>query len=98
MTKLLDLQPRWLSPNFFIFQCPHCRKNWLSCKNIHMGMREQRELVESVGMNMREVAPCNESTCWTFSGDDFALLTVTPSIDASKAGCWHGFITQGEVR
>lgn len=35
---------------------------------------------------------------WTRSGDTWDALTLTPSIDASKAGCWHGHITNGDVR
>lgn len=35
---------------------------------------------------------------WTLHGDeDFRTLTLTPSVDASKAGHWHGFITNGEI-
>lgn len=33
---------------------------------------------------------------WSAAGDTFAELTLTPSIDASKAGHWHGFVTKGE--
>lgn len=36
---------------------------------------------------------------WDLQGqDDFATLTLSPSIDASKSGHWHGFIVQGEIR
>lgn len=35
---------------------------------------------------------------WQRSGDTFETLTLSPSIDASRAGHWHGFITNGEVR
>ena len=37
---------------------------------------------------------------WQRTGEDFATLTLTPSILRSreKGGCgWHGFITNGEV-
>ncbi len=34
---------------------------------------------------------------WHREGDTFENLTLTPSIDASKFGCWHGFITNGEI-
>jgi hypothetical protein len=26
------------------------------------------------------------------------VLALSPSVDASRAGCWHGFITNGQVR
>ena len=32
---------------------------------------------------------------WQMSGDDFATLTLSPSVDV---GCWHGFIERGIVR
>jgi hypothetical protein len=95
--KLVDLEPRWLSPNVFIFKCPHCKTAVLSCKNIPMTNKEQRELLESHGLLMRDVTPTNDDFAWSFSGTDFATLTVTPSIDASKSGCWHGFITNGQI-
>lgn len=35
---------------------------------------------------------------WQRSGETFESLTLTPSVDASASGHWHGFITAGEVR
>jgi len=36
---------------------------------------------------------------WNFeAGGDFNTLTVTPSIDASASGNWHGHITNGEIK
>lgn len=35
---------------------------------------------------------------WRRSGDTFEGLTLAPSVDASPAGCWHGFVTNGECR
>lgn len=35
---------------------------------------------------------------WTRSGDTFDTLTLTPSIDASDHGHWHGSIQNGEIR
>ena len=31
-------------------------------------------------------------------GETFETLTLTPSVDASAAGHWHGHVTDGEVR
>jgi hypothetical protein len=52
-----------------------------------------------------EVVPSKPEQAWSISGsvpiDTKAAfitdLTVTPSIDASKSGHWHGHITNGEV-
>lgn len=38
-----------------------------------------------------------ERHVWKREGDAFETLTLTPSIDASAHGHWHGFITNGEV-
>ena len=35
---------------------------------------------------------------WHMSGNDFSDMSITPSIDASISGHWHGFITGGEVK
>ncbi len=35
---------------------------------------------------------------WQRTGDDFESMTLTPSIDASNSGHWHGHITAGETR
>lgn len=36
---------------------------------------------------------------WTIAaGTTLEDLTLTPSIDAGEPSCWHGFITNGEVR
>lgn len=35
---------------------------------------------------------------WTRTGTSFEDLTLTPSIDASAHGHWHGYLTNGEIR
>ena len=39
--------------------------------------------------------PTADTRCWARTGDTWDTLTLTPSIDVP--GCWHGFITDGEV-
>lgn len=34
---------------------------------------------------------------WRRSGDAFETLSLTPSVDASAAGHWHGFVTGGQT-
>lgn len=100
--RLTDLDPRWLSPDVFIFLCPHCRKRWLSCKRVAMPVREQFELFriarERDGFPNLVMVPMRAECAWNFDGNNFEAMTVTPSIDASPSGDWHGFITNGEVR
>lgn len=33
---------------------------------------------------------------WQRTGETFEDLTLTPSVDASHFGHWHGFVTNGE--
>lgn len=37
-------------------------------------------------------------TFWQRTGESFETLTLTPSVDASGFGHWHGFIVGGEAR
>lgn len=45
-----------------------------------------------------KVVSCNPASAWVRVGDDFGSMTITPSIDASASGHWHGFVTAGEIR
>lgn len=97
---LLELRPRWVHQDIFIFFCPHCRKVWLSCKRVKMPLHEQMEiLAESVrGEELKEVVPCREGMAWSMRGAfEKGNFTVTPSLDASKSGHWHGHITKGFI-
>jgi hypothetical protein len=100
--KLTDLEPRWVHENVFVFRCPHCQKTWISCKSTPMSIGEQFEHFRSANLEPAgpryAVVPMNEETAWAMSGKDFETLSVTPSIDASASGHWHGFITNGEIR
>lgn len=44
---------------------------------------------------------CNADHCWTVAGcienANFETMTVTPSLDGSQGGLWHGYITNGEI-
>lgn len=105
--RLIDLEPRWIHHNVFVFLCPHCRKILLSCKNVAMSEQDQINLFKKEfgeWWNL-EVILSRDSTAWAISGtrplDPRAAfpdnITVTPSIDASPSGHWHGFITNGLI-
>lgn len=108
--RLVDLMPRWIHPNVFVFLCPHCRDVFLTCKNAVMSSREQRETFwrEVLCWDGRdstephysvEFVACKPEMAWTFpSGADFESISVTPSLDAGKSGHWHGHITDGEIK
>lgn len=45
--------------------------------------------------------PCNPDHLWSIAGGienaSFDLVSVTPSLDGSKGGLWHGHITNGQI-
>ena len=101
--RLAELEPRWVHANVFVFRCPHCREHWLSCKDVAMSIHDQFELFRAAGLDPAAthkpyVVPMKQEFSWQFSSRDFATMTVTPSIDASKSGHWHGHIQGGEIK
>ena len=41
---------------------------------------------------------CKPTIAWTIkSAESFETISVTPSLDASNSGHWHGFITNGNI-
>lgn len=94
--RLLELNPRWYVFEDgglrvgLTFDCPHCQKERLGVSFHHQGHEAMEDAV------IHAKAPAEK--IWTLSGaDSFETLTLTPSIDASGVGHWHGFITNGEV-
>lgn len=99
---LLELSPRWIYKNkVFTFLCPHCRKTWLTCKRVVMGHNQQWEIFAAAfpgGTGYKHwPVGCDDECAWKFSSFDFATITVTPSLDASRAGHWHGHIRGGLI-
>ena len=93
---LLDLEPKWINDNIFIFLCPHCKSIWISCKNIIKSAYDQYNLFMDLNLD-KDVVPCKSDFCWVISCKEFNNITVTPSIDASASGHWHGHITNGQI-
>lgn len=99
--KLIDLEPLWLSPDVFMFKSPIEGGDWITCKRIPMSLSDQWELADEKApkdIPRNRIVPCKADISWKFQGNDFNTLTVTPSIDGSKSGNWHGFITNGEIK
>lgn len=110
---LLDLDPRWLEKDGrkvgFIFLSPlrgtgpvHWRQTCFferldfrdQCRAVWAAMADQVD----EGRQFGDWQPCNAEAAWTPHGElDFASLTVTPSLDGSSGGLWHGFVTGGEI-
>lgn len=97
--KLTDLDPHWLTPDVFIFKNPTGGTDLLTCKRVAMSRADQQALIyeknpQYVGRSVVMTVP---EMVWQFEGNDFATLTVSPSIDCSASGNWHGFVRNGEV-
>lgn len=99
--RLVDLEPRYFvrheggQPVGITFDCPCC-----------IGKPNGSRLAIALHMDGTNFDPDPNNpqqfetgeTIWTITGgDSFDNLSLTPSIDASKAGHWHGFITNGLV-
>lgn len=95
--KLLDLNPKWITPNYMSdmyplyigvkFDCPHCGKKLV------VGFHPAINKIENQFLND---FPKLQSMDWTrVSGDDFDNITLSPSVDFK--GHWHGHITNGEL-
>lgn len=98
--KLIDLEPRWITPDIFIFRSPSGAGDWLTCKRVPLSgqYRFLAEHCKAETAKGKHIVGMKDDYCWNFeAGASFETLTVTPSIDASASGNWHGFITNGLI-
>lgn len=95
--RLVDLNPRWFrladdTPALGLtFDCPHCRTQ-------RLGVSFHRQGHEAMDDAVIYAKSPGTSHIWGMSGDSFENLTLSPSVDASAAGHWHGFVSNGEIR
>jgi Family of unknown function (DUF6527) len=94
--KLLELEPRWYVLHEagvrvgFTFACPHCQTLRLGVAVHDAGHRVISE---------QEPDAHPPGTVWQITGGhDFHDISLTPSVDASKFGHWHGYITNGLIQ
>lgn len=94
--KLTDLSPRWLAYGGkrlgITFNCPHCQTQRLGVAFHHEGLAMAEDAC------ILAVSP--DTKIWTETNpaeDTFENLSLSPSIDCSAVGHWHGYITNGEV-
>jgi hypothetical protein len=82
-----------------MFRSPSGRGDWITCKRVPMSSSDQYKLIYEDNPDLKRqcVVMTVPDMAWTFSGDDLETLTITPSIDCSASGNWHGFITNGKV-
>lgn len=96
--KLFELNPRWFALDGqrvgLTFECPHCREQRLGVVAFH---HQGHEAIEDTYIRAHHGATPDASIWTLVTSEDFANLTLAPSIDASSSGHWHGFITNGEI-
>jgi len=89
---LTELDPNWWTTIAgrtgmgLTFLCPHCKTQYLGVwfsNPLDGGAQATPDL--------------NPAPRWLRTGDTFETLTLTPSIDASASGHWHGHIHNGEI-
>lgn len=102
--RLLDLDPIWLEHGGrrigFMFKSPTKPEYWQTCMFAPTERRVQREAIWALGMaeeHRGRVQMCNPGSCWDVRPQDFSTMTVTPSLDGSAGGLWHGFIQNGKI-
>lgn len=92
--RLTDLNPRWYahgnSPDVvgITFDCPCCRTQ-------RLGVLFKEEIDRDGLPN--DVHWARTDRKWHREGDTFETLTLSPSVDASGVGHWHGSVTNGAV-
>lgn len=92
--------PKWWQTCFFqagrkLMCCPEreCyEKDAACCPHSQVG------LCKAAGVDPEWIQGCNRKCAWQAHGAlEFDSLTITPSLDGSKGGLWHGHITNGEI-
>lgn len=94
--RLTELNPQWIMQRHkrvvgVRFQCPCCRETQICILFLNPpdgGPSQQND--ETFCGN-------NWGNRWARSGLSFEDLTLSPSVDASSTGHWHGHLTNGEV-
>lgn len=97
----------------FIFKSPlpDKREWWQSCFPVPTPRMEQNDFFNAAladlsdGSNadylFTKVQGCKEECGWAIAGGienaSFETMSVTPSLDGSAGGLWHGHITNGEI-
>lgn len=99
--RLVDLSPKWLIYGGkrvgFTFISP-VNPEWRQSCFAFDGFSHNAQM-EMFGDD--DVQPCSPKCAWHITGGidnaDFATITLTPSIDGSRGGLWHGHITNGDI-
>lgn len=109
--RLSDLDPHWVAgfdapagaKQGVSFKCPCCRTTTRLavffdvpiCGNAAVDLKQvHRSQALDGHLEDHHIG----RILWHREGESFDTLTLTPSVDASHFGHWHGFVTNGEIR
>jgi hypothetical protein len=107
--KLTELEPRWIGGSLddgaerrglgISFMCPlhHVEGDRLAVWFSNPCDGGSAHVDYAMDSATAHLTLKNPEHLWQRTGETFDDLTLTPSIDASKYGCWHGFITNGAI-
>lgn len=106
--KLLDLKPHWVAEagmpddakQGVSFLCPHCQGIRLAvffdvpiCGRAPVDIKMMHRAQSEGHLEDHHIG----RILWQRTGETFDTLTLTPSVDASHFGHWHGHITNGAI-
>jgi hypothetical protein len=78
------------------FLCPHCRGCtllvWLA-----RPMDGGAPIEAAFRQHVVEDGHIHLDPLWEHTGDTIDTISITPSVDASAHGHWHGFVTNGAI-
>ena len=101
--RLTDLDPRWAKDfsdgpiTRVNFECPHCKATGApQMLSVPFAPTIPDGVFQALGVPWPNPHVMGGKV-WQRSGEDFSTLSLTPSLDCSACGHWHGFITNGEV-
>jgi hypothetical protein len=112
--KLADLRPTWIAlagrdGQGIVFDCPCCVGTPRALR-LAVAFANPLDGREPIGLNPAVLRPVlwptgtegaavvPPGTHWQRTGADFDSMTLHPSVDASPAGHWHGWVNCGLVR
>lgn len=105
--RLIDLNPRWIQGGQWTDSSGtmHFPNYDLSNPRHGMGVTFECPLHRDHRLGVWFANPVDgkppidgKETLWQRTGATFEEISLSPSIDASEHGCWHGHIANGEVR
>lgn len=93
-----------------VFDCPHCQKTRLAVTFANptdggapLRLGKFLPLMKAVANGERpgedfpgDIVP--PGFLWQRTGEAFDAMTLSPSVDASPSGHWHGWVQGGEAR